>query len=220
MNVKQVEFTRAGRALHYLLGAARSEAAWPAAGQAAAGAESGAGRRPTPAELLARLERDKHVSIDLPDGPVMLDGEDLQVRLQAKPGWAAAQGRSCVVVLSTELTPALILEGLARELVHAIQTRRRDMTCEYTDRIEVSIETDSAELKAAIEQFREYICGETLAVNMHDNIPPGVEATELVIGEHRARLFVRSRARRTPNDTAARAQARASSLCERLAEFA
>ena len=90
------------------------------------------------------------------------------------------------MVLSTELTPALILEGLARELVHAIQTRRRDMNCEYTDRIEVFIETDSAELKAAIEQFREYICGETLAINLHDKIPHDAEATELVIGEHRA----------------------------------
>ncbi|HEX3998060.1 MAG TPA: class I tRNA ligase family protein [Pirellulales bacterium] len=143
------------------------------------------------AELLARLERDKKVSLELADGPVELDGDDLQVRLQAKPGWAAAQGRACVVVLSTELAPELVLEGLARELVHAIQTRRRELNCEYTGRIEVFIETDSAELTGAIEQFRDYICGETLAVSSSETIPPGADASELAIGEYRARLFVK-----------------------------
>ncbi len=130
-------------------------------------------------------------TLDLPDGPVTLDGEDLQVRLQAKPGWAAAQGRSGVVVLSTELTPALILEGHAREVVHAIQTQRRDEKCEYTDRIDIFLETDSADLKSAVEQFHEYVCAETLAISINEIIPPGVEAIELVTGEHHAKLFVR-----------------------------
>ena len=61
------------------------------------------------------------LTLQLDGEPVMLDTEDLQVRLQAKPGWAAAQGKSAVVVLSTELTDELVSEGLSRELVHAIQ---------------------------------------------------------------------------------------------------
>ena len=56
-----------------------------------------------------------------------LDSEDVQVRLQAKPGWAAAQGPAGVVVLSTELTPELLAEGTARELTHAIAGVRRDI---------------------------------------------------------------------------------------------
>jgi isoleucyl-tRNA synthetase len=190
LNVKQVEFTeQAERYITYSvlpdlkrLGP-RLGKRLPALKAALAKADAG--------ELLAQLERDKQVTLDLPDGPLSLDGEDLQVRLQAKPGWAAAQGRSCVAVLSTELTPALILEGLAREVVHAIQTRRRDLTCEYTDRIEVAIATDSPELRTAIGQFREYICGETLAVDLNETIPPGADAAELAIAEHHARLFVR-----------------------------
>ena len=34
------------------------------------------------------------MTLPLPDGPVVLDAEDLQVRLQAKEGWAAAQGHA------------------------------------------------------------------------------------------------------------------------------
>ena len=102
------------------------------------------------AQLLATMERDGSVQISLADGPVTLDAQDLQVRLQAKPGWAAAQGPAAVVVLSTELTDSLIAEGYVRDLVHAIQNRRRDSGCEYTDRIELGIVTDSAELRRAV----------------------------------------------------------------------
>ena len=38
-----------------------------------------------------------------------------------------------------------------------IQDRRKEIGCEYTDRIEVGIVTESAEFAAAIEQFRDYI---------------------------------------------------------------
>src|SRR3990172_4465419 len=50
--------------------------------------------------LLTRLEAEHVVTVALPGGDVPLDALDLQIRLQAKPGWAAAQGAACVVVLS------------------------------------------------------------------------------------------------------------------------
>ena len=112
--------------------------------------------------LLAQLETDGRITLMLQDGQVTLDADDIQVRLQAKEGWAAAQGHAVVVVLATELTDELIREGLARELVRTIQDRRKEMGCEFTDRIIVSVITDSDELKAAINDFRDYIEGETL----------------------------------------------------------
>ncbi|MCR4413297.1 MAG: isoleucine--tRNA ligase, partial [Thermoguttaceae bacterium] len=54
-----------------------------------------------PAELLRAMEAEGQVTFMLADGPVALDSQDLQVRLQAKEGWTAAQGKSSVVVLST-----------------------------------------------------------------------------------------------------------------------
>ena len=123
-------------------------------------------KRDDAAGLLAELNARGQVTIGLDDGPVVLDAEDLQVRLQAKEGWAAAQGPSCVVILSTELSEELKQEGLARELVHAVQNRRKDLDCQYTDRIAVGVATDSAELRAAVERFGEYVRGETLAVEI------------------------------------------------------
>jgi isoleucyl-tRNA synthetase len=147
-------------------------------------------------QLMAQLETQGQVTLELPDGPVTLDNEDLQIRLQAKEGWAAAQGRSSVVVLSTELTDALIAEGHARELVHAIQTRRKDLNLEYTARIVVGLETESAELRSAIAQFSDYIRGETLALELKPEALPGAEPVDLKVGDFAATLFVEVGGRR------------------------
>jgi isoleucyl-tRNA synthetase len=121
----------------------------------------------------------------------VLDSEDLQVRLQAKPGWAAAQGRQCVVILSTELDDELIAEGNARELVHAIQTRRKEIDCQYTDRIAVGLVTDSAALRGAVDRYRDYIMRETLAVELKLEPIPGAEPVEAKLGEETVVLYVK-----------------------------
>jgi isoleucyl-tRNA synthetase len=142
------------------------------------------------ADLLARLESDKQVTLALPSGPVALDVQDLQVRLQAKPGWAAAQGAMSVVVLSTGLSESLLAEGLAHELRHAIQTVRKDMNLQYTDRIIVGVETDDAALLDAINTHSPYIARETLAAQVVLEPLPGAPATELKLGPIRAKLYV------------------------------
>jgi len=116
--------------------------------------------------LLAELEATGKVTLDADGQRVELDSEDLQVRLQAKPGWAAAHLPSCVVVLSTDLTPQLVREGLARDLVRLIQERRKELDCQYTDRIQVGLVTESEELRQAVEENAQYIRGETLAVEL------------------------------------------------------
>ena len=143
--------------------------------------------------LLAELEAGGKVTLELPDGPVELDRDDLQVRLQAKEGWAAAQGRACVAVLSTELSDALVLEGLAREVAHAVNVRRREIGCEYTDRIILGVVTESDELRATVEQFADYIQGEALAVEVVFGAVPGAEGVDLTLAGHRLTLFVRVR---------------------------
>ena len=162
LNVKQVEFIeRADQYISYQvlpdlkrLGA-RLKKRLPALKQQLAQADAAA--------LLTRLEAQGQITFTVDGETVVLDSQDIQVRLQAKEGWAAAQGRACVVVLSTELTSELIAEGWAREVVHVIQNARRDMKCEYTDRIRVVAFTPMDELHDALTAFQGYIEQETLA---------------------------------------------------------
>ena len=119
-----------------------------------------------PAALMAQLEANGNVGLEVAGETITLDREEIQVRLAAKPGWAAAQGSDVVVVVSTEITDELKREGLARELTHSLQTQRKDLGCAYTDRIEIGIAGATGEVAAAIEQFAEYIRSETLAVTL------------------------------------------------------
>ncbi len=118
------------------------------------------------AQLLDQLTRDARIRLSLGDQIVELDSDDIQVRLQAKSGWTAAQGKQCVVVLATELTPALIREGFARDLVRLIQDLRRKQQCRFTDRIRVTLEGSFPELAQAVAENQTYIMGETLAIEL------------------------------------------------------
>ncbi len=129
--------------------------------------------------------------MQLHGGPVVLDSDDIQVRLQAREGWAAAQGKACVVVLSTELNDDLIREGIAREFARTVNDLRKGMNCQFTDRVEIAIVTDSSELRVAIEQFRDYIMTETLAVLIEFEPMAGVKPVEVQVGDYRAQLYAR-----------------------------
>ncbi len=119
------------------------------------------------AKLLAEMEQHGKVVLQTSEKPVELTSDEIQIRLQAKEGWAAAQGHGCVVVLETELNDELLTEGRARELVRLIQDQRKEMNCEYTARISVEIATESPLLLGAIRKFGDYIRGETLCVALN-----------------------------------------------------
>lgn len=141
--------------------------------------------------LLAQLTATGKVTLDVGGEKIELDNEDIQVRLQAKPGWAAAQGSGCVVVLSTELTPELLAEGLARDVVRLIQDRRKDLELNFTDRIEVGITGDPPSLQQAIQANSPFICGETLATSLVFEPLTNALSVEVEVGEEKITLWVR-----------------------------
>ncbi len=122
-------------------------------------------------QLLSQLTSTGKVTISAGGQSLELDNEDIEVRLSAKDGWAAAQGSCGVVVLSTELTPQLIREGIARDVVRLIQDRRKELDLQFTDRIDVWLVTDAADLKTAVVENREYIMQETLGTSLNLDAP-------------------------------------------------
>ena len=120
-----------------------------------------------------------------------LDEAEIEVRLQAKAGWTAAQGQGVVVVLATELTPELLAEGLARDFIRVIQDLRKEQDCEFTDKIDIGLVTESEDLQAAVEHFRDYIAGETLAASISFQAIDGLEPMTVNIGGHEAHVYLR-----------------------------
>ena len=98
-----------------------------------------------------------------------LDGEDTEivkdyvlVTITAKEGFDVAMENNLFVILDTTLTPDLINEGYAREFISKVQQMRKNNGYEVLDNINIYYD-GSDEIKAAIDEFEEYIKSETLA---------------------------------------------------------
>jgi isoleucyl-tRNA synthetase len=88
--------------------------------------------------------------------------EDVTVTRDVASDWIVQADGPYVVALDPVLTPDLMEEGLAREVVNRVQRLRKDADFEYTTRIDLSI-SGALEVVAAVEAFQDYVTGETLA---------------------------------------------------------
>lgn len=142
-------------------------------------------------KLLSELQSKGKITLEVAGQALELDGEDVEVRLTAKEGWTAAQGRDSVVVLSTEISRELLLEGIANDAIRMIQSRRKELGCEFTDRIEVGITSDDADVLDAIEVHRERIAAETLADVLELKPIGDTTPVEISLNDAIAKLFLR-----------------------------
>ena len=119
------------------------------------------------ATLMTSFQEDGQAIITLQDGTdVPITEEECLIRTAAREGWAAAEGTRGVVVISSELTPDLIAEGRVREVIHAVQSQRKAVDLEFTDRIALGFVTKSDELRVALQAHVKTIASETLAVSI------------------------------------------------------
>jgi isoleucyl-tRNA synthetase len=115
--------------------------------------------------LTAELEARGRITLGLDGVAVELSAEEVEVRLEEREGIATQGDRELLVALDTAITPELAAEGLAREVVHRIQSARKQADLDYADRIRVRYRAEP-ELAAAVEAHRDWIAGETLAVEL------------------------------------------------------
>lgn len=101
------------------------------------------------------------VSVEGQDCEVLIS--DVEIATQDIPGWVVANDGNLTVALDIQLTPELVDEGIARELVNRIQNIRKEQF-DVTDRIVVELQ--SGEWDSAINAHRDYICSETLCTSL------------------------------------------------------
>ena len=94
-----------------------------------------------------------------------LVAEDVEIITEDMPGWLVANNGTITIALDIELTPALIEEGIARELINRIQNLRKSSGLEITDRIAVQLE-NREEIAAAVTNCNEYIASQVLATSL------------------------------------------------------
>ncbi len=109
-------------------------------------------------------------------GKYTLAPDDLVVRTHNREGFAAAAEEGYTVALSTEITPALLREGLARDVIRFIQDSRKRAGLEVSDHIDVRYRA-GGELGAALRDFGGEVADEILARSLEPGNPGQMDHT-------------------------------------------
>jgi len=132
---------------------------------------------------LKQLEKGQAVDVEIQTGEgaesITLQPGEVIINAKEIKGWKIASEGGQTVALDITLTPELITEGRARELVNRIQNIRKNSGLEVTDRIRIFI-SPSAELEETVKEKGDYIKAETLAdeISFRD-IPEGGTETDI-----------------------------------------
>jgi isoleucyl-tRNA synthetase len=141
-----------------------------------------------PGHVAASLRDGRPVAISVAGHDRELRAEDLLVAMKPLEGYQVEREGSHAVALELALDRELRVEGLAREIVHAVQVARREAGLDVSDRIALTLGGDERLLDAA-RSHQSYIAGETLATSVtYDELDGTALATQ--IGGHELRVAI------------------------------
>jgi isoleucyl-tRNA synthetase len=118
------------------------------------------------AEVVEALEAGRPVELRLSDQTVSLSSEELEVRVQAREGYAVSREGAAAVALDLELDDDLRRRGLLRDVIRQVQSLRRETGLEMADRIRLHL----SGLEDLADDL-EIIAREVLAVEVQFDTP-------------------------------------------------
>jgi isoleucyl-tRNA synthetase len=127
----------------------------------------------------ARLRAGERVGLNFNGQEHEIGPDDVTLVLQPLEGYQVERSGTHAVALNLELDDELRREGLAREVVHAVQAARKNAGLDVEDRISLGLAGDE-ELLAAAREHEDYVAGETLATSLtFDGAQSEAESAEI-----------------------------------------
>ncbi len=117
------------------------------------------------AHVASALAEGGEIGVNIDGVDHTLGPDDVILALQPLEGYEVEAEAGHAVALQLELDDELRREGLAREIVHAVQNARKEAGLEITDRIELSLAGDD-DLLAAAQEPEPSLVGEVLATSV------------------------------------------------------
>jgi isoleucyl-tRNA synthetase len=131
-----------------------------------------------PAAVSDAIAGNRKIGINIDGAEHELQAEDMSLVMKPLDGYRVEAESGRAVALALELDDELRREGLAREIVHAVQNARRDAGLDVTDRIGLVLGGDT-ELLDAARAHEGYVAGETLATTVGYDGEAAGAATEI-----------------------------------------
>ena len=116
-------------------------------------------------DSIKKLENSESVTLKINDKDYEITRDLIDIRISNKEGFNVGMDNNLFVILNTELTDELILEGNAREIVSKVQQLRKNKDFDVVDRIKLYYNADQ-EIEKSFKEFEQYIKDETLAVEI------------------------------------------------------
>ena len=114
---------------------------------------------------ITKLQNGETIKLDVNNNSYDINSELVDIRVSSKEGFNVATLNDNFIILDTNLTKDLILEGIAREMISKVQNIRKENDYNIIDRINLYYKGDE-EVDEAVNKFNEFIKKETLAINI------------------------------------------------------
>jgi isoleucyl-tRNA synthetase len=190
LNVKQVAFAQGEDGLVAFRLVPNFRALGPRFGGQAP-AVAAAVRAADAATLAPRLAEGGRVMLEVPGmGSIQLGADEVGVVEEPVTGWRVVREGTASVALDLDVTGELRREGLARDLVRAVQDLRKAAGLAVDDRIELAVKAEG-EVAEAVAAHRDYLLGETLATALHRAPQGDGHDARLEVDGQEVRLWLR-----------------------------
>ena len=111
------------------------------------------------------IEAGGKLQVEVASGTVEVLADEVALLTKVEEGVAARETEALQVVLDVNVTPALRREGLARDLVRAVQDLRKEAGLDVADRIRLALDAPG-EIAEVVAEWGDYVKRETLAVDL------------------------------------------------------
>ena len=122
------------------------------------------------------------LKLDLPSGEVVLEKEDLLIDIAQTEGYVSQCDNKITVVLDTNLSEELLLEGFVREIISKVQTMRKEAGFEVMDKITVYAKDNDKVVKVMTDN-KDEILSEVMATELVTGSVDGYEKLWNINGE-------------------------------------
>ncbi|MCR9199237.1 MAG: class I tRNA ligase family protein [Planctomycetaceae bacterium] len=143
-------------------------------------------------EVLSPLRRGESLTVDIDGNEVSLEPDDVLISTEQAEDWVCSDEAGIQIAIHRVLTEPLIAKGMSRDFVRHVQQLRKDAGLQMQDRIQIAYASDSKLLESMIAEYRDYICGETLADDLASSLSPSADLTPVKVGEDTVAIWISS----------------------------
>jgi isoleucyl-tRNA synthetase len=119
------------------------------------------------------------IPLEVEGQTLTLTPDDLLLEAYVPEGQQIAEEQGTWLALDTHLTPALLQEGLMRDLLRQLQVRRKEIGLELDDRVTLRWADATDALRDALQTWTDYLCAELLIA------PGGLQQADALPDGHR-----------------------------------